>query len=224
VLSKEGSTCLRFKKENLYSAGKSRIILYHVRNRKQGKPFALNLMNKSVGSLKTMEHYRTLGLSTENLSLLERLVVAQVRFLLIGGAAVRVYAGSTRKAKDLDLLIDPEIDNATLLHRLLQDCGVTTNFGVEELTKPKKRITLKVWYPYNADLITPSADCSFRVAFTRAKVVSIAGQQVRVMSLSDLITMKSKTGRKRDTRDLTLLRNVRLRLAPNPTAPEAHTA
>ena len=67
-----------------------------------------------------MEHFRTLGLSQDNLGLLGKLVAGHARFLLSGGAAVRVYVGSRRKPKGMDLLIEPEIDNAKRVYSLLQ--------------------------------------------------------------------------------------------------------
>jgi predicted nucleotidyltransferase len=152
-----------------------------------------------------MRRFKTLGLAADNVSLLQKLVAAGIRFLLVGGAAVRVYAGASRRPKDLDVLLDPEIGNAERLYRLLQECGITTNFEVEELTRPKKQIALKSWYPYNADLITPSADFDFPAAYERSEVVTIAGQRLSVISMPDLMAIKSNTGRERDRQDLKLL-------------------
>ena len=161
---------------------------------------------------KTMEHFRTLGLSQDNLGLLGKLVAGHARFLLIGGAAVRVYIGSRRKPEDMDLLIEAEIDNAKRVHSLLRECGVTTIFSAEHLTKSNQQIRLtENVYDYKADLVTPSSDFDFQAEFARAKVITIAGSQVRVICRESLIAMKSRTGRKWDVRDLELLMNVQRR-------------
>jgi hypothetical protein len=153
-----------------------------------------------------MQRFRTLGLLPESLELLDRLLSAQVRFLVIGGAAVRAHIGRRRKPNDLDILLDPSLDNATKFYGLLPVLGYKAAYAVEDLTKPKKRVVLKSQQAcYNSEALTPAADVDFGLLWQRALRITVAGKQLCVIGTNDLMIMKTNTGRIRDARDLKLL-------------------
>ena len=60
--------------------------------------------------------------------LLERLVEAEVRFILVGGLAVNAW-GYMRATQDVDVVPDPERENLARLDELLRELGGRVDVG-----------------------------------------------------------------------------------------------
>ncbi|WP_147468486.1 hypothetical protein [Corallococcus interemptor] len=137
----------------------------------------------------------------------ERLIAAlcehSVRFLIIGGIAVRHYAAS-RVARDLDLLIEPEPSNAK---KTLQALARLSLF----LTATPDRLTLSAQQShiytaeFCADIVTPRPEVDFEKEWQAASLARIRHHRVRVISRAGLIRMKTATGRSKDEADIELL-------------------
>jgi hypothetical protein len=148
-----------------------------------------------------------------NEPLVEALVAASVRFLVIGGLAVSWHCPD-RTADDLDLLIDPAPDNAEQLLRALAKVGVHP-VSASPFTQAGKQLPLKFGSLY-AELLTPHpGGITYAEADADAVACKLFGLSVRIASVPALIRMKQQaagttTGneQKKHVDDLTRLTRV----------------
>jgi len=127
----------------------------------------------------------------------------EVRYLVIGGIAA-VLHGVPRATFDLDILIEPSVDNAKRLLMALSEAGLGTAslLGAEELlaneiTIFKDRVRIDV------QTSTPGLD--FATAWERRQVMRYHDQPFFVVSKQDLIRSKRAAGRPVDLEDARLL-------------------
>lgn len=121
-----------------------------------------------------------------NESLVRALLDFRVRFVLIGGLAVSWYC-SSRAADDMDLLIEPTIENSSRLANALDSLGMT-GFCSDSFSKSGKKVRLdKLHY---ADLLTPNGDMSFADVDADAVGANLFNMPVRIASVASLIRMK----------------------------------
>lgn len=73
---------------------------------------------------------------------LEKMNSSGVRYLLIGGFAVKFY-GCRETAEDVDLLIDNSPENAQKLYPIILDSlGYQPNFQLDELSLERKQLKM----------------------------------------------------------------------------------
>jgi len=128
-----------------------------------------------------------------------------VDYAVCGGFAV-AHHGFVRMTLDLDLLLDPEPDNA---HRAF-DALVAFGFGnagvtAEDLTNPDTAVTLGE-QPNQIDLLTRMSSDSTADVIRNAVASEIEGIPVRVVSKADLLRAKREANRPKDRIDLEELR------------------
>lgn len=136
----------------------------------------------------------------QNVALLRALNHHDVEYLVVGGQAVSYYCPQ-RPVGDLDLLVNPTLQNAEKVRSALIGLGMN-DFEHTKLTKPKVQVPLKVLH--DADIITPEDRFDFSAVFSRAVHAEINGVPISIPSVEDLIIMKT-TEREKDLRDLSLL-------------------
>ncbi|HEX5376472.1 MAG TPA: hypothetical protein VFW48_09985 [Solirubrobacterales bacterium] len=148
--------------------------------------------------------------------LLEQLVAAEIRFVLVGGLAVNAW-GYIRATRDVDIVPDSSPDNLERLDTLLTGLGgrvdvdgrlldsnaispflrtgdrtlVVTDFGRVDVLQGLPQV------PSFADLDATATD------------VDMDGLAVRVCSLDHLLEMKRASERPRDRDDLEALEGAR---------------
>lgn len=145
----------------------------------------------------------------QNDKLVKALLLHGVRFLVVGGLAVKLYA-SEREADDLDLLIEQTPKNADCLFNAFSELGLnwTSNFSKNLISYPsanKQLLMLK--NHYYADLVTAGNELNFEKEWNES-TEALLGQdeiKVRVASRDMLIIQKRKSGREKDLRDVHLL-------------------
>ena len=129
-----------------------------------------------------------------------------VRYLLIGGAAVIVH-GVDRGTLDVDILIEATPDNARRAVQALRDAGLGTAFLLEpDELLGKQIVILDDWLPVDVQTATPGID--FAQAWERREVMTVDGVPVNVLSLEDLIASKEAAGRPEDLEDVAALRRI----------------
>jgi hypothetical protein len=137
--------------------------------------------------------------------LLRRLVEGDVDFVVVGGVAAVVH-GSAYFTQDLDISYAPDEENLDRLGRVLVGLdarlrGVTDDvpFVPDGRTLLRTRV-LTLDTPLGPiDLLAqPDGAPHYAQLRKRAVVEEIAGVQVRVASLDDLIAMKKAAGRPKD--------------------------
>ena len=123
-----------------------------------------------------------------NDNLLKALNDQKVKYLVVGGLAVHHYCPE-RIVDDLDLLIEPTLENAEKVKDALKKIGMNVDeLNVQGLTKEWKRLCLKKFL--NADILTPGGGLDFNITFRNSIEVNVNGIPVRVMSCTDLLEHK----------------------------------
>ena len=118
-----------------------------------------------------------------------------VEYLLFGSMAKSHYRHSPSSVGDMDVLINPTLENATKVKPALDAImcrihdGALANCTAEDLAEPGKHLCLGRNYKdyLNVDLFTAKREFDFRVAFSRSIVVEVVrGIPARIASEGDL--------------------------------------
>ena len=144
--------------------------------------------------------------------LLERLIGAEIRFVLVGGLAVGAW-GHVRGTKDVDLVPDSSAENLEKLAGLLRELGGKVEVGDRMLTADAISTflstgdrTLVATDLGRVDVLQGLPQVpSFAALDAAATDVDIGGLTVRVCSLDHLLAMKRASERPRDRDDLEAL-------------------
>lgn len=148
--------------------------------------------------------------------LLERLVRAEIRFVLVGGLAVNAW-GYLRGTRDVDVVPDPSAENLTRLDRLLKELGGRVEVGERKLDSASISTFLKAGDRTLVATELGSVDIlqglpqvpSFEVLDADATEIDMDGLAVRVCSFEHLLAMKRASERPRDRDDLEALEDAR---------------
>jgi predicted nucleotidyltransferase len=142
--------------------------------------------------------------------LLQRLTVAEVRFVLVGGLAVNAW-GVVRGTKDLDIVADPEPENLARLAALAmsiqgqvhtRDAFLSSEPSIAAILAQGERVEIATTLgPLDVVQGLPGVP-TYAELRSRATEVEIDGVTIAVCSLDDLRAMKSASGRTRDLADL----------------------
>ncbi len=127
----------------------------------------------------------------------------KVRYLVIGGVA-SVLHGVPRATFDVDILIEPTIENAQRLLTALEEAG----FGTATITNAQDVIAHEITIfndRVRIDVQTRTPGVSFQDAWSRRKTITYQGQDFFILSREDLINTKRASGREVDLEDVRLL-------------------
>lgn len=127
----------------------------------------------------------------------------EVRYVVLGGVASVLY-GVPRVTFDLDVLIEPTVENAERLLAALLDAG----FGTAAMTDAQDVVTHEITVfndRVRIDVQTRTPGIRFEDAWSRRKVVTYEGQDFCIVSRDDLIASKRAAGRQIDLEDVRLL-------------------
>jgi hypothetical protein len=138
-------------------------------------------------------------------ALLQRLVEGDVDFVVIGGVAAIVH-GSAAFTQDLDIAYAPDEENLNRLGRVLVDLGARLRGVTDDVPFIPDGRTLRRTRVLTLDtplglidlLAQPDGAPLYAQLRERAVLEDIAGVQVSVASLGDLIAMKKAAGRPKD--------------------------
>ena len=151
-----------------------------------------------------MNHDAAIFIFGANINLVSTLADFGVRFLVVGGLAVKLYAPS-RMADDLDLLLEQTFENARRLFMALAKLDIYPEFPQELIAVPGDRpqqMSLKAIH--YADLLThPGIDFSFE--YSQAIEAQIGHTIVRFASRALLMRLKGSSDREKDIADVALL-------------------
>jgi hypothetical protein len=127
----------------------------------------------------------------------------EVKYLVIGGVASVLY-GIPRATFDLDILIEPTIENAQRLLDALEKAG----FGTATITNAQDIIAHEITIfndRVRIDVQTRTPGVSFQDAWLRRRNITYQGQDFFILSRDDLIKAKRASGREVDLEDVRLL-------------------
>jgi hypothetical protein len=127
-------------------------------------------------------------------------------YLVVGATAMQLW-GTTRATRDIDILIDPRVENAGHVLRALSKVGLglAAEWLAEEVaTRP---VTIIGDAP-RVDILTVAWTVRYAEACTRAHVFDVEGVEIPTASIEDLIESK-RTGRVQDAADVEVLEEIR---------------
>ena len=131
---------------------------------------------------------------------------AGVRYVVVGGFALALH-GAVRATKDVDVLIEPTLDNA---RRALEALGQLT-FGIARDLDPSeviaKPLTIVGDDP-RVDLLTLAWSVRYADAAARRRTVQIEDVEIPFADIDTLIRSK-QTGRLQDQADVETLERIK---------------
>lgn len=136
----------------------------------------------------------------------------KVKMLMVGGGAVNFH-GYQRHSADVDFWIETTNDNFKKLLKVFNEMGYELDDFPEEVKNQFQNISVK-FSPddYNIELITRfSLSRSFEEAYDSSEIVNINNNRfgkINVLSISDLIESKIKSGRPKDLLDVQQLKEI----------------
>ena len=140
-------------------------------------------------------------LSRDFKEFIESLNASNVRYLVVGGYAVALH-GYVRYTKDLDVWIEPKLQNANNVLSALTAFG----FGSLDITADdflEEGNIIQLGYPPNRiDLITSLKALMFENCYPERVQVEIQGVLIDFIDIENLKTNKKATGRPQDLADL----------------------
>lgn len=141
-----------------------------------------------------------------HLQLFKSLNSHHVEYLLIGGVAVIAY-GFPRTTKDIDIYINPTLENAERCLAALEEYG----FGTVALTTAKKVAETEVTI-FNdflrVDVLTRVKGIQFDTAWQRKVFFEVDQVCIPALSKEDLISSKQAAGRPGDLEDVKILQMI----------------
>lgn len=135
---------------------------------------------------------------------LELLNKNKVRYCIVGAYAVAFYA-KPRYTKDMDILVEPDIENGKKIVKVLEEFGFKSlNLSEKDFSQSGKIIQLG-YEPVRIDIITSIEGCTFKQVW-KNKCTGIYGKtKVFFIGLDELIKNKKILKRKQDEVDLDIL-------------------
>lgn len=145
----------------------------------------------------------------------------KVRYVLVGGIAINLH-GSLRNTADLDILVEMSNENLAKVVTILKDQGYRVKQPVDPMgiADPKTRNgwiygkNMKAFNFYKdrelkeVDIIIDSP-ISYEAAQPRAEITKIGDLRLPLISIDDLIKMKTRAGRAVDQLDVAELKRIK---------------
>lgn len=143
-------------------------------------------------------------LNSDFADLLHEFNAEGVEFVVVGGQAFGFHA-QPRYTKDIDLLVNPEPDNARRVYRALAAFGAPLeHLTVADLCDPDVVFQIGV-EPNRIDILTAIDGVSFERAWATRQRGSYGDEPMWVIGIEELIDNKRASGRERDLLDVTEL-------------------
>lgn len=130
----------------------------------------------------------------------------EARYVVVGAMAMQLW-GTSRATRDIDILIEPTIENAERVLRALSRLpfGVAAEIDPHDIVR--RPVTMIGDTP-NVDVLTRAWNLQWAEAETALTVFTVDGVQVPTVSLAHLITSK-RTGRTQDQADIEVIEALR---------------
>lgn len=146
-------------------------------------------------------------LAADFIALLKLFDKHKVKYCVVGAFAVAFHA-IPRYTKDLDLLVEPDLDNGRRIINALKDFGFgSLKLSERDFAKPGSTIQLG-YEPIRIDLITSIEGCDFQQVW-KGKVRGTFGPlTVNYIGHADLLLNKQTANREKDQADLRLLKRA----------------
>ena len=129
-----------------------------------------------------------------------------VNYVLVGAMALQLW-GTTRATRDIDILIEPTVENAERVLAALSRVGF--GFANEWLAQEvaSRPVTILGDMP-RVDILTVAWSVHYKEARPAATVFDVEGVKIPTASIDHLIASK-RTGRLRDAADIEVLEEIK---------------
>ncbi|WP_133271891.1 nucleotidyltransferase [Hymenobacter radiodurans] len=145
-------------------------------------------------------------LTEEYKEFVESLNANRVEYLIVGAYAVARY-GYVRATGDIDVWVNPTLENAQRVVNTLQQFGLGgLGYVPNDFIEPETIVQLGV-APLRIDLLTSVDGVEFNSCYDQREIKVLDGVPINFISLSDLRQNKASTGRLKDQLDLQNLSN-----------------
>jgi hypothetical protein len=140
--------------------------------------------------------------------LLRALLAADARFMVVGAYAVGIH-GRPRATKDLDIWVEPSVENAPKLIAALREFGAPLmGLTEEELKEPGVGLQIGM-PPLRIDILTKVSGLTFAQAWaTHVEAHITEGLTCPVIGLVALLANKRASGRAQDLADVAALERL----------------
>ena len=127
----------------------------------------------------------------------------KVEYMLIGGYAVSFY-GYPRFTGDIDIWINNTKRNAEKVLKSMSEFGIPVQkIKIEDLTSNEPMNGLYFGKePFRIDIITALENLSFKESYKSIKKIKVNKVTIKIISKTDLIKNKIKSGRHKDLADV----------------------
>jgi len=131
---------------------------------------------------------------------------AGAHYVLVGARALQLW-GSSRATRDIDILIEPTVENAGRVLAALKQSGFgfAGEFLAEEVAKHKVTI---IGESPRVDILTVAWSVHYKHARPAATVFTVEGVEIPTISIDHLIASK-RTGRLQDAADIEVLEEIK---------------
>lgn len=144
-----------------------------------------------------------LDIQDQEIPLIEAFNQYGVRYLVIGGTAVRFY-GHLRCVNDLDVVVDNSKENARRVYDALTGIIGRQLFTVDDLCRPRQKLTPDY---YCLNILTSLDGVEFDEAYRDKVTVTLSGIPIHIISKPHLILSKKVAARAKDFEDIQALEN-----------------
>lgn len=125
----------------------------------------------------------------------------EVEYVIVGAHAVMFYT-EPRYTKDIDILVNPTVENARKAWNALAKFGAPLK-NISECDFMDKDLIYQVGIePNRIDIIMSIAGLEFDQAWKNRQTSSYDGIPINILSKNDLIIAKKASGRRQDLLDL----------------------
>ena len=140
----------------------------------------------------------------EFLKLLNR---SNAKYVIVGAYAL-AYHAKPRYTKDMDIFIEPTVENATAILQAIKDFGFReTDLTPKDIVEEDKILQLG-YEPIRIDILSSLSGCIFSEVWENRIKGKYGNTEVYFIRKDDLLKNKRASGRKQDIVDIDLLKNT----------------
>lgn len=126
---------------------------------------------------------------------------------MIGGYAAVIH-GVNRTTGDMDILIEPTIENAAKVLAAIEEFGLgSIGFTIEDLTDTDSVVQMGR-VPYRIDILNTIPGVIFEDAYNESKIYQEDEVAIRCIHINQLIENKKAVGRPKDLADVRILEKI----------------
>ena len=139
-------------------------------------------------------------LNSDYKDMLQVLLDNNVKFLLVGAYAMGAH-GYPRATGDIDIWVEPTVENSPKVYRSMEAFGAPLH-DIDESTFTTPSVVFQIGIaPRRIDIITTLSGIEFDDAYQQRQIIELEGMNIPILSFDDLIRNKRATGRDKDRLD-----------------------